>query len=260
MPPATPSLQICQPGFDVRTCPDWAYLFNSDWPSLAIAFEKTLTSTGAGQPVAHNLGFPPLAFAWLTDGSGNSYGRLPGSDLEVDSTNVYSFFAGKITIRCYNIDLSQEQTYPLPQSVSAKLPYNNQFGAKIAKDGRTISSQNLNDFVLHTRGQSPAVLDVATERGKYFLQSNARHYWPYGSIPGGAGWDLIVYPLPTPYLPWYTGSLDLGGGFHTLATGQAIFFDTTTNSLVLNITTTGAGSLVVLRDPLFYPNVVQAVY
>lgn len=263
MPPPSSgaALEICQPGFDVRNCPDWAYLFNSGWPSLAIAFEITLDATGMfGTTIPHNLGFSPLAMAWLTDSSGNSYGRLPGAQVEVNTEDIFIFTQGLVTIRVYNIDISKETTYPLPQSAQARLPYNDQFGAKIVKSGRQITSNNLNDFILHTRGQSPAVLDVATEKGKYFLQSTARHFWPYGAIPPAPGWDLIVYPLRTNYLPWYTGAINLGFGFFSQASGTSVYFDTTSNSLVLNISAEGAGSLIILRDPLFYPNVVQAVY
>lgn len=253
----TPAVQICEPGWDVRNCPDWAYLFNSDWPSLAIVFEITLNVSGMfGATIPHNLGFPPLGMAWLT-GNGVSWGRLQGSQVEVDNQNVYIFQTGLITVRLYNIDVSKEATYPLPKSAQAQLPYNNQFGAKVAKDNRLITSNNLNDFILHTRGQSPAVLDVATEKGKYYLVSNARHYWPYGNIQN---WQLIVYPLQTRYIPWYTGGLNLGNNQFTLANGQDIYFDNTTNSLVFNITSAGAGSLIILRDPLFYPNVVQVIY
>lgn len=256
---ATTPIQVCQPGYDVRNCPDFAYLFNGAWPNLAIVFEETLTISGS-TTIPHNLNFPPLAMGWLTDGSGASYGRLPGDVVEVDKENIYIFQDGQITVRLYNVDISQEATYPLPQSAQAKLPYNDQFGMKIAKDNRPITSNDLNDFILHTRAQSPAILDVATETGKYFMQSNQRHYWPYGNIPGGAGWDLIVYPLRTHYLPWYTGGITFGGDQYLLASGQAVYFDETTSSLVLNITASGAGSLVILRDPLFYPNVVQVIY
>lgn len=251
----TPAIQICQPGYDVRNCPDYAYLFNSDWPSLAIAFEITIEATGF-TTIPHNLGFPPLTMGWFTVG-GLSYGRIDGASIEVDDDNVYLFTDGQITVRCFNVDISKEQTYPLPQSAQAKLPYNDNFGAKIAKGNRPITSTNLNDFILHTRAQSPAVLDVATEQGKYFLQSNERHYWPYGNV---ITWDLIVYPLQSNFIPWNVGSITFGGDAYSLATGSAVYYDSVSNSLVLNITSEGAGSLIVLRDPLFYPNVVQAVY
>lgn len=249
------ALQVCQPGYDVRNCPDWAYLFNSDWPSLAIVFEITIAATD-GMTIPHNLGFPPLAMGWLTV-SGQSYGRLPGSEMEVDEQNVYIFATGQVTVRLYNIDISKEASYPLPQSVNAKLPYNNQFGAKIAKNGKLITSNNLNDFILHTRAQSPAVLDVATEKGKYYKVSSDRNLWPYGN---DETWQLIVYPLQTSYIPWNVGGITFGANQYSLASGDDIYFDPTTNSLVINITATGAGTLIILRDPLFYPNVIQAVY
>lgn len=258
MPPKvnTPTIQIAQPGFDVRKCPDWAYLFNGNWPNLAIVYEKTVTVSG-NMTLTHNLGYPPLVMAWRT-ANGVSYGRQPS--VEVDPTHIFlNSMTGTFTLRGYNIDISKEASYPLPQSANAKLPYNDQFGAKIPKANRLITSKNLNDFILHTRAQSPAVLEVATENGPYFKISSNRNYWPYGNIPPG-GWYLIVYPLKTDYIPWYAGGLNQGSKMFTLAYGQQIYYDSTDNCLVLNITSTGSGSLIVLRDPLFYPNVVQVTY
>lgn len=252
-----PPIQVCQPGFDVRKCPDWAYLFNGNWPNLAIAFEKTVNATsGSGTVLTHNLGFMPLVMAWYTAG-GVTYGRVPGLQLQSDKNVIIINTTGQITVRAYNIDISKEASYPLPQSANAKLPYNSNFGMKVAKDGRFITSNNLNDFILHTRAQSPAVLNVATEQGKYYLRSNARHYWPYGAV---RTWDLIVYPLQTSYVPWATGVYDTGSGLPTFGSGQDVYYDSTSNSLVLNISAYGTGSLIVLRDPLFYPNVLQVIY
>ena len=58
---ATAGIIITQPGVDVKTAADYQMLFNSNWPSLQIAFEAviSLNANASGQ-VAHNLNFFPL--------------------------------------------------------------------------------------------------------------------------------------------------------------------------------------------------------
>jgi hypothetical protein len=251
MNPTTPVVQMAQPGYDVRNCPDWAYLFNSSWPSLAIAFEVTLP-TPLPTKIAHNLGFPPLVIGWAKYGT-QSYGRVPSLYFKVDATYIYfpPYAGDSITVRAFNIDISKEQSYPLPHSANAKLPYNDQFGIKVAKSGdnRLIYSNNLNDFVIHSRAQSPAVLQVATEKGQYFTNVNP------GSQYSG---PFLVYPLKTNYIPWAIGVAKIFDGtyqFYSINGLQVI-----NNQLVFPLNGNTAGSLIVLRDPLFYPNVVRVVY
>lgn len=241
-----PAIQICQPGYDVRNCPDWAYLFNSNWPSLAVAFEDTVTSAG-NLPVPHHLNYVPLTVVW--DNSTTSYGRVP--DPEVTATEVIISEAGNFTVRCYNVDISKDAVYPLPQAAQARLPYNDQFGLKQVKEGKQITSNNLNDFVIHTRAQSPAVLEIATQNGKYYKATGG---------PGGV--PAIVYPFRTSYIPWVYGYFEVGAGFYQQITPNSFTYNAANNEIIMNTNSAlfNGGSLVVLRDPLFYPNVVSVVY
>lgn len=249
----TPAIQVCQPGYDVRTCPDWAYLFNSDWPSLAIVLEKTVTINPGdfGKQIPHTLGFPPLAMGWVELG-GLSYGRIANVQSTTNfvsvTTNGALTVPVNVTVRCYNIDISKEATYTLPKPAQAQFPYNKQFGMKLAKNNRAITSSNLNDFILHTRAQSPAVLDVATERGKYADLSG----FPYS----------ITYPLQTSYIPWVLGAVGFPDNDNYLYyTISSLRYNSATNSLMLPFGEVGAvASLIILRDPLFYPSTVRVVY
>lgn len=255
------AIQICQPGFDVRNCPDWAYLFNSDWPSLAIAYETTVKpNTGGTTTVTHNLGYVPFVSMWLEDG-GKSYGRTnyQGSITTTDFT-FSATYASSATIRFYNIDITKEASYPLPLGANAKLPYNDNFGMKIAKNSRAITSTNLNDFVLHTRAQSPAVLQVATQAGQYYT-STAPSGTKWG--PGGpTGGPYIVYPYKTTYLPWVFGFKQTSTSPVTYQILNTVELTVVNNQIVFSLqsSTGNTGSLVVLRDPLFYPNTVSVVY
>lgn len=249
---AGPLIQVTQPGFDVRNCPDWAYLFNSNWPNLAIAYETTVTTPVGGTKVAHNLGFPPLVIGWAKYGT-QSYGRISSALFKVDSQYIYflSSAGDHMTVRAFNVDISKEQSYPLPQSAQAKLPYNDQFGIKVLKQtgNRLIYSNNLNDFVIHSRAQSPAVLQVATEKGPYFTNVNP------GSAYAG---PWLVYPPKTSYIPWILGAVLVSAGTYQYYSVNGLQF--INNSMVFALNGFSGGSLVILRDPLFYPNAVRIVY
>lgn len=258
-----PSVKVAQPGWDVNTAPDWALIFNSAWPSLQIAFEQTFV-VKAGDDILltanHNLGYVPLTMAWLTTANVN-YGRLPA--VEADSANAYLGSSldistdASITIRCYNIDITKEASYPLPSSAAAKTAPDTSTFIKIVKQNpsRNIHSKNLNDFILNSQAQSPAVLSVATQTGQY-----------YNATAGNNGGPAIVYPLQTPYIPWVVGAVALGqpdgySSVYQYYSTQGLLYDTAANSLILEFGAIGsAASLIVLRDPLFYPNTVRVVY
>lgn len=247
------SIKVCQPGFDVNTCPDWAYLFNSDWPSLAIVYEKVVTATSTHTDFKHNLPYPPLTMVY--DASSTSYGRL--NQVEITNTYVIIEEPGTWLIRCYNVDISKDVNYPLPQAAQAKLPYDKNFGFKQVKNGRQIASNNLNDFIIHTRAQSPAVLTVATQNGQYYEATGGPPYGPYPS-----GGPAIVYPLQTDYIPFFVAYSEIDAGYWIQITTEDITYDSTNHKLIVitgNALYNGA-SLIVLRDPLFYPNVLEVTY
>lgn len=251
-----PSVKVAQPGWNATTAPDWALVFNSDWPSLQIAFEQTFTFN-ANQAISisvdHNLGYVPIAMAWITV-NGLNYGRV--SELETNATKVF-FFGPTIseptivTIRCFAVDTTKEASYPLPSSAAAKTAPDISTFIKIAKPNRSITSPNLNDFILNSVAQSPAILNVATQAGKYFHNNN-----PYGTAPLS-----IQYPLQTSYIPWVIGAIGLGGGDYVYYTPDALLYEQSTNTLVFQYGAAGPdASLIVMRDPLFYPNTVRVVY
>lgn len=261
-------IKIARAGYNALTAPDYGLLFNSAWPSLQIAFEYTLTVAEAESlgEVKHGLGFPPLTMIWYT-ADNISYGRLPGSYFEVDQESILFILIGgglsntaTLVIRCYNTDISKDVNYPLPQSLARQGPYDTNYGFKIAKDNKNVNSRNLNDFIVHTKGQSPAILTIATELGQYYVNTSNRDYWANGNPPSG-GWDLIAYPLSTNYIPWFTGAYVIGNTYAYLNIADIYYAPVVgvNGSLVLNVSSTG-GTLIVLRDPLFYPTKIEVTY
>lgn len=257
-----PSVKVAQPGWNVNIAPDWALVFSSAWPSLQIAFEQTITITPADDVifVTHNLNYIPLTFAWITV-NGINYGR-GGDSVGMSSTQAFLTpqygFTQDVTVsfRCYNLDITQEAEYPLPVSAAAKAAPDLTTGIKIVKQNppRNINSPNMNDFILNSRCQSPAVLTVATQTGQYFNTN--------GSNPGGM---QIEYPLQTSYIPWVLGAVSNGdageGSTYSIYPPTDLNYNQSSNSLLLEFGDGNAGaSLIILRDPLFYPNTVRVVY
>jgi len=261
---ATPGIIITQPGIDARTAADYQMIFNSNWPSLQIAFEGVISvSAGGTGQTAHNLGFYPITMAWYSV-NGVSMGRWYGTT-SFDKTNVYiantgssNYFGARqttsdvvVSIKCYNIDISQSKDYTLPLAPTFKVPYDSTYGIKVVKNGKAITSTDLRDFILHSRAQSPAILSILTQdKGKI-----------------GGGIKAISYTNPANYAPWVLGFISVGGDntkYQCYPPGgnQAApaFFQLGSTAIVWTDGITGNGTLVVLRDPLVLANKTQVIY
>src|ERR1035437_9198424 len=118
----TAGIKISQPGVDVTTAADYQLIFNSSWPSLVIGFDKTVT-VGAGSTltVPHNLGFRPLTFGWFISNNVSTGRVMPGFQpaISIGLNNIYLANTDAVpyivNLKCYNIDLTNQADYTLPQ-------------------------------------------------------------------------------------------------------------------------------------------------
>ena len=247
---------ITQPGVDVKTAADYQMLFNSNWPSLQIAFEAVISvSANASGQVAHNLNFFPLVMAWYSV-NGVSMGRWYGTT-SFDKTNVYiantgssNYFGNRqttsnvvVSIKCYNIDISVSKDYTLPLPPTYKAPYDSSYGMKVVKNGKNITSSDLRDFILHTRAQSPAILSIV-----------------YTSTASS-----ISYTNPATYTPWVLGFISPQGDKTKYQCFPPGGNQSSPNLVQLGtkatlVTAGGLGSIVVLRDPLVISTKKQVIY
>lgn len=119
----TYAVKISNPGFNAQTCADYQLAFNSSWPSLAIAFETTITFPYTGQnpnidnnalplPIPHNLGFPPFTQAWLTINGQYVYGFSLSSEL-LQSVVVYVNPDGFPIIYTSAVYVDETNVYPI---------------------------------------------------------------------------------------------------------------------------------------------------
>ena len=247
---------ITQPGIDVKTAADYQMLFNSNWPSLQIAFEAVISvSAGSTGQVAHSLNFFPLVMAWYSVG-GVSMGRWYGIT-SFDKTNVYiantgssNYFGNRqttsdvvVSIKCYNIDISVSKDYTLPLAPTYKTPYDSSYGMKVVKNGKAITSTDLRDFILHTRAQSPAIL----------------------SIIATSTLASISYTNPVSYTPWVLGFISPLGDktkYQCFPPGGNQSSPNFVQQGTKAVMSTGSrlGSIVVLRDPLVISTTKQVIY
>lgn len=279
-------IKIAQPGYSTDNAPDYALAFNSSWPSLPVVkeFDVTLQPTFDGsfwsfasQTFTHNLGFWALADVWETNSPNSQTGLTQPANLTYRNNSAlylglneciwsspYGFLSSQpqpmtVHVTVYNIDISKPVAYDYVQPPVVQAPYDPNFGMKIAKANKSIDSKDLRDFVVHTRAQSPAILSIITEASKD--SSNA-----------------ITYANPQGYTNWVSGYYRNFFGFISLskqyygyvqAQSQAFpnyqFLNGTTYSLFLGSSSTfpgntAIGSLVVLRDPLFVPTVLDVTY
>lgn len=263
--------KISKPGYDAKRTIGQNLVYSSSWPSLAVAFEKTIpnpiTTGGATGSTAHNLNFPPFTFVWAigADPSGLtgavSSRRIPGC-ADVDGTNVYFsdsglsgietdflYTATKLHIKSFQLDLSKDIDYLLAPGETFKTPYDNNFGVKVAKQNKDITSTDLRNFAIHSRCQSALVLAVKTQATNDPANPTTTQYTNKFSTP------VWVYGF----------TRSTAGRYNWAALGGQAYPITKTDGFVTSLAYIGAAgdngvTLVILRDPMFAPNTIVTTY
>ena len=264
----TSGIKISAPGFDANICPDYDLLFNSSWVSLQLLKEltQTVVATFDGTfwnfptvTLTHNLGFYAFADVWETNNS-NDVGLIKtmrmNSKLSIGNNSVIwtgdTFITGQpnnitINIKVYNLDISQQMAYNYIQPPVIQNKYDPSFGMKITKYGKSTSSNDMRDYILHTRAQSPAILAILTQdnvdSNGLISFTNQQNYtnWVYGYYKNSHTNYYQLIPQQSQAYPSYNFT---NGNTYTaayLGGGDKI-------------------SLVVFRDPLLVPKQVQATY
>jgi hypothetical protein len=155
-------IKISKLGFNALTASDKDLIYNSSWPSMQIVKVIKFDATTFSFP--HDLGFPPFAILIRSTTNFDQGGAM--TNLPCDELNVYIPFvwSGAGTIIIYNIDVSTDVEYPYTTQVSSENTYNFDYGIKMTKLGANIDSEDMRDYILHTRCGSPLILAVKTEK------------------------------------------------------------------------------------------------
>lgn len=253
-PLSTVGFKISKPGYNANSTAGNNFVFNSSWPSLPIAFQTTIVGN-TNATIAHNLKFPPFTFifSYATDPSG--VGVVSSRTIaNVDSINVYNVptTVTKVTIVCFQLDISSDIDYTLAPGDTFRLPYDPNFGVKVVKQFKDINSRDLRDFALHSRAQSPLILAVKTEKTI-----------PTANVGTAIG-SVVQYQNPFPLPAWVYGFVKQSTGRYLSAPYYAQAYPRTfTDGLLSYIGYAGTdigASLVVLRDPMFAPTQTTVQY
>jgi hypothetical protein len=255
-------VKISQPGISASTASPTQLIFDSSWPSLATAFSNLGSFTAATfYAIPHNLGFPAFTKIWLLDANKNPVANqgVIADNFGFDSTNVYLQFLSNANavyyyINCYNLDVSIDVDYPTLPYIGAQQPYDPSYGIKISKDGKSATSTNPKDYILHSRYRSPLIKAVKTDKTAnsanptviQYVNSDNKATLNYGFIKLKSALISGVPAGAYLYAPYYAQSYPI----------------TTTDGITtyLKLFNGDGGSLVILRDPLFAPTIQQAFY
>lgn len=172
-------LKIAQKGFDAKTCADYQLAFSSAWPLLKIHDTGTFTIPDATLDVTiatHSLGYVPLFWVFINapyvDGAYyganvsriaepgvNQFAAMNATDLKWQGA-TRGAAAGVITGRYYIFRYDNQTTFTAPiitSSTASTASIVNDFGFKVAKQGKSITSTDLRDYVVHSGTRSPMV-------------------------------------------------------------------------------------------------------
>jgi hypothetical protein len=239
-------IKIAKSGFNVNDAQDDDLSFNSSWPSLPIV--KVVNSTDE-TPIAHGLPYPTLAVI-IGQSPGGWYNNV-FSPISSDSTYVYP---GAGTVIIYDLDITTDVDYPYNQRPKTSSSYDNNYGIKVAKKDKDIESDDMRDFMLHTRCGSPMVLAVKTQETVSPDNPNLIQYT-----------SQLGYPS---FVFGYVENESMGAGYYQTAppAGQAYpitFSDGITSYMNIGVlpgSFTGRGSLIILRSPMFSNDPISVVY
>lgn len=258
--------KISKPGYDANQAAGSNLVFDSNWPSLPIAFEtdidNPITSSVSTATVVHNLNFPAFTWVWAyyddPSGINNVCRRFIAAS---DANNVYlsgntpnrpPFNASRLKIRCFRLDLSKDVDYLLADRSTFNLPYDNSFGIKFVKQGKDINSKDLRDFAIYSRAESPLILAVKTE----LTISNNN----LGTTIG----NVIQYKSSLSYPVWVYGFTKSTSEVYTPAAYYSQSYPRTFTdgflSYVGYISPDIGATLVILRDPMFAPSQTTVQY
>jgi hypothetical protein len=218
----------------------------------------------------HNLGFVAFASCWtsgVTQFSTTSAVKrdtknilLHKNYVKWNDTQPYSSaYTKTIHFKIYNLDITKPLSYNFIQPPAVAYPYDKDYGVKIVKENKSITSNDMRDYILHTRCQSPMVLAVLDN-------TSAK---PYPAQPTN---NQLQYTNPQGYTNWVYGfftsgfgewnSVEPGGqaAGNRLNIGPDSVGDNAGQYSIIYNPTNSTGVLVVLRDPLFVAQQVQVNY
>lgn len=247
--------KLSQPGFDVTEAGSQDLLFSSSFPLLKE--EKTGLFTGSNSGAAqvmyeHNLSYHPFFLVQVNKGSG----------AEMDTDNLWCVDNNKLYFRDSSIYKYRWTIYRLPLYESfisdnsqqqSVVPggVSNDFGIKFAKEGKSLKSDDLRDFSLHSRGRSPLIDSVSVKD------------WPPGTTQHTAYHKLSYIPLAFGFSMSGSSSSPRGTStqvFPSPQTNPGIGRGTDYITIGSDATTSLKTSIIILKDPFTTKDITKVNY
>lgn len=250
-----PVVKLAQPGYDVKTAGDENLIYSSNWPLLEIYAQDsaTLDVTTNNLLARHDLQFPPMFWyfantdvtAWENFGNilparrSEFFGPIGDGTLSMDAgklqykANSFPLTAGIVRLYYYifAVDLTVQFNAPIIKVGSIAGGNDDTFVFKVAKNGKDVNSNDLSDYVLHSRARSPILHSVNPSPGvvRQFIVNHGLGYVPM-FFPYVKNADGSYTLLPT----------GLGGTSNLTSDEQNIIFNDTGGKEL---------TIVVLKDP-----------
>jgi hypothetical protein len=255
-------VKLAQPGYDVKTAGDENLIYSSLWPLLKIYKQDKFTVSDVTQITTiaeHDLNFPAMFWffsnatidKWLGTGTmanerrSEFFGPIgANASIKVNENKlVYEpggFATGSLNLYYYifGIDLTKQFTAPIIKvgAQSAGRATGRVF--KLAKEGKSMDSNDLSDFVVHSKARSPLLHSV-------------------NPSPGVVKTFTVEHNLG--YNPMFFGYVRTDGYYTLIATGTggSSNFTATENTVTFNDTGGKEITIVILKDPFLIDYTVQ---
>lgn len=246
-------IKLAQPGYDVKTAGDENLIYNSNWPLPKIYKQGPVTIPDSTQNftlTTHDLQYP--AFFWFfSNASVDAYqgfgsivnqrrseffGPTNSGTVGIDGGKLQFSAVGSMSgplnlyYYIFALDLTKQYTAPIIKVGSVAGASDNNFVFKLAKDGKSVHSNNLDDFVIHSWARTPLIHSVN---------------------PSGGVTKSFIVNHNLGYTPMFFGYVKTNGLYTLLATGQGGSSSLQADEQTVTFTDTGGQELtiVVLKDP-----------
>lgn len=236
-------------GYDVTDLQDYLQTFNSSWPHLKISQTGVFSSD-----ISHGLGYPPFYIMCSSAADFGADGRVyqfAGNYFGVNSTTL-TRFSGSSTPRyfIFRLDLTQNYTAEIISGSTTSGTRDTDFGFKLTKDGKDISSTDMRDFSLHSGTTAPLVHSVThgtmtNTGGGLGWEFNAPH--SLGYIPTAFAFlkpSTNSLSLPTDKYGYVMGPVGVSGRYYTSSSSN-IYVTADSTSFTAEPTV----SVVILKNP-----------
>lgn len=150
------------PGFDIDIVVDYLQYFNSSWPHLKIEVSGSATITLNATPqtiYTHNLGYPPAYFLIINGKFSAFSGEIYaiGVDEQVLAYDGSSGIGGSYTLYYFICRLPLDKNFTAPTISGSTIPSTtsgNDYGIKVAKPGKNITSKDIRDYSVYSSSRS----------------------------------------------------------------------------------------------------------